>query len=215
MLDQLQTPEHYSAFGTARASRISICCNFPRWSVPPVTRSMLIGDHNDIKNSSLRSKCLKRSTMLHQWLPSTSGVFWYDAAHAYMYLEPLSLISLQEDRLLMPAISYLLSSPRYLCPEQCTLWIRPSTGSFSYRIRFHDHSAVLEPTHDAQIVASMSLSDYHYTCFARLSLKRSFSIPTHSSVTLGAVTRLPGPDNESSMEVAFIPHCPLRKFNWA
>ncbi|KAJ7664147.1 hypothetical protein B0H17DRAFT_303547 [Mycena rosella] len=101
-------------------------------------------------------------------------------------------------------------------PEDCTLWMRPSAGTLCVELTPSDFhvgpwinetvsGSLLRPHQQSEMIASMSLQNYHHICSFDLSLPHLFSIPKHGSVKLASVTRVAVPPYEGLIDAAFIP----------
>ncbi|KAJ7754786.1 hypothetical protein B0H16DRAFT_1541770 [Mycena metata] len=98
--------------------------------------------------------------------------------------------------------------------DKCTLWIRASTRRlcvddmmlndaimgrhFSYLASVYhwkpgrediDRMSYNGPNHEAVVISSLALSDYHKFCGSYSSHSRSFSFPAHATATIGMVVK--------------------------
>ncbi|KAJ7723997.1 hypothetical protein B0H16DRAFT_1597377, partial [Mycena metata] len=102
---------------------------------------------------------------------------------------------------------------RTLDEDKCTLWIRASTRRLSvddmilsdgrgwchsYFISVYhwkpgrediDRMSYNGPNHEAVVISSLALSDYHKFCGRYLSDSESFSFPAHAAATVGMVVK--------------------------
>ncbi|KAJ6577023.1 hypothetical protein DFH09DRAFT_1276386 [Mycena vulgaris] len=124
-------------------------------------------------------------------------------------------------------------SGTWLNPEDCTLWIRPSTGRLcidfwpsGYQISpfYFDvllgrppliPFRVLGPDQDCTIVYSFQLKQYHELVLRYLSTTDRFSIETGGSVQLGSIiSGFAGPGFKRGAEIAYTSDCALEDFGW-
>ncbi|KAJ7697784.1 hypothetical protein B0H16DRAFT_818570 [Mycena metata] len=110
----------------------------------------------------------------------------------------------------------------------CTLWIRPSNGRLCvdltlvddlkvtlpvdlrvenpYSGTFPSGISLLEQPEDSQMIAALSLDDYHAICSSDLCKDATFSIPTHTLVIHAAIyRRTSGTNLDNLSEIAYIP----------
>ncbi|KAJ7436878.1 hypothetical protein B0H11DRAFT_635978 [Mycena galericulata] len=111
-----------------------------------------------------------------------------------------------------------------------TVWIRPSTGRlcldlmppvsrYRYPAMFNTDyktvfTSVLQPPGEAEIIASMSLSDYHDICDLMFSQWHNFFMSTDMTVRLCSVRRFAGSEYKDSLEIAFLPDCATDDDGW-
>jgi hypothetical protein len=105
--------------------------------------------------------------------------------------------------------------------EECTVWIRPSTGRLcldrtppetiplSHALVDHfirpPETSLCKPPAEAEmitLITSMSLQDYHEICYWHLGRERYWQMSTDGSVKLGSIRHRPGPEYANSFEVA-------------
>ncbi|KAJ7609304.1 hypothetical protein B0H17DRAFT_19912 [Mycena rosella] len=130
----------------------------------------------------------------------------------------MSLIWLQAARYYVDSVA-----GNYPYQGECTLWIRPSTGGLCLDLTRDDfdfdlnpepgfgefrHSAtgdrLLEPNQHSDILADISIREYHEICHKSLSKHLELSISPHTSLKLGTVYRFLGANYDSPVEVAFV-----------
>ncbi|KAJ7806631.1 hypothetical protein B0H14DRAFT_1566076 [Mycena olivaceomarginata] len=82
----------------------------------------------------------------------------------------------------------------------CTIWIRSSTSRVVIELTPSSHElnifqsersefllSPMEPHPDSEIIASLSISEYHLICSHHLRKDRIFSLSTHSLIAPGAI----------------------------
>ncbi|KAJ7800061.1 hypothetical protein B0H14DRAFT_2901328 [Mycena olivaceomarginata] len=125
---------------------------------------------------------------------------------------------------------YLLAvfrrAPGSVC---CTLWISPSTGRLcvdltpciSYELNIIDvphppmSASRSEPPNDAEIIASLSVEEYHLICGRTLIEFREFSVSPHILVKLETVYRCPrGSELDVAAEITSLPEAESRTGRW-
>ncbi|KAF7365950.1 hypothetical protein MVEN_00470400 [Mycena venus] len=101
----------------------------------------------------------------------------------------------------------------------CTIWIRSSTGRVAIELIPSSHElnifqrersgfllSPMEPHPDSEIIASLSISDYHLICSHHLRKDRIFSLSTHSLIAPGAIYWCPrGSSFDDAIAIACFP----------
>ncbi|KAJ6544148.1 hypothetical protein B0H19DRAFT_1267451 [Mycena capillaripes] len=107
--------------------------------------------------------------------------------------------------------------------EDCTLWIRSSTGRLCTELiepinatylYVSSETCRLEPSTEVMIIESLTLQDYHDICYYNLRRFPSITISTRTAVNLGAVAFCPSSNRlEDSVEIASLPNAEV-SYNW-
>jgi hypothetical protein len=102
------------------------------------------------------------------------------------------------------------------------VWIRPSTRRLCVEFMPHEpgflllafmdspsrllsDASLLDPPGEAEIIASISLRDYHSICYSHLRKRHYFPNPAGIAVNLGSIRQFLGPAHERSVGIAFAP----------
>jgi hypothetical protein len=71
--------------------------------------------------------------------------------------------------------------------------------------RLLSDASLLDPPGEAEIIASISLRDYHSICYSHLRKRHYFPNPAGIAVNLGSIRQFLGPAHERSVGIAFAP----------